>query len=143
MVLGEPDDGFRWLTLPAHLESLETFRQFVREGARGAAMSDERFWQLDLALEEALVNVVRYAYPRDTRGEVRVGWHRGDSGGLTIVICDSGREFDPLSKAPPDLTADLEDRPIGGLGIHLIRQIAASVEYRRAGGMNRLTFEIR
>jgi serine/threonine-protein kinase RsbW len=142
-LLDSSEDGFLWLRLAARLESLEAFRQFVREGARAAALNDEKQWQLDLVLEEALVNVFRYAYPRDTPGEVRVGWRRSESGGLTVVICDSGREFDPLSKAPPDLTTDLEHRPIGGLGIHLVRQLAAGVEYRRAGGMNQLTFEIR
>jgi anti-sigma regulatory factor (Ser/Thr protein kinase) len=125
------------------LESLEAFRQFVREGARAAALNDEKLWRLDLVLEEALVNVFRYAYPPDTPGEVRLGWRSGENGGLPVVICDSRREFDPLSKAPPDLTADLEDRPVGGLGIHLIRQIAASVQYQRIGDMNQLTFEIR
>jgi anti-sigma regulatory factor (Ser/Thr protein kinase) len=141
--LDSSGDGFRWLRLAARLESLEAFRHFVREGARAAALNDEKLWRLDLVLEEALVNVFRYAYPTDRPGEVRVGWRSGENGGLTVVICDSGREFDPLSKAPPDLTADLEDRPIGGLGIHLIRQIAASVQYQRIGDMNQLTFEIR
>jgi serine/threonine-protein kinase RsbW len=62
------------------------------------------------------------------------------NGALTATVSDDGRPFDPLSQPSPDIHAPLEDRTIGGLGIHLIRSMMDAVEYRRADGRNHLTF---
>jgi anti-sigma regulatory factor (Ser/Thr protein kinase) len=60
-------------------------------------------------------------------------------GRLTFVLSDSGKPFDPTQASEPDLTLQAEDRPIGGLGIFLVRQIMDSVEYRYSDGKNILT----
>jgi anti-sigma regulatory factor (Ser/Thr protein kinase) len=57
---------------------------------------------------------------------------------LNVTIADTGAPFNPLNAPPPDLTSNLVDRPIGGLGIHLVRSLMNSVEYEREGGENRL-----
>jgi anti-sigma regulatory factor (Ser/Thr protein kinase) len=57
---------------------------------------------------------------------------------LDITITDTGIPFNPLNAPPPDLTSSLADRPIGGLGVHLVRSLMNSVEYERQGGENRL-----
>ena len=63
-----------------------------------------------------------------------------DENSLTIEIVDDGRPFDPLTDAPkPDVNAELEDRNIGGLGIHLVRKMMDDVRYRREEGKNHLT----
>ena len=139
--MATPDEGERrWLVLPAELESLEAFQEFVREGARSASLPEEKLWRLELALEEALVNVFRYAYPPGRSGPVEVGWSVEATGRLSVTIRDTGQPFDPLAREPPDLTSAIESRPEGGLGIYLLRQVTDGVAYRREEGMNQLTF---
>jgi len=65
------------------------------------------------------------------------------NGDLAATVSDDGAPFDPLSQPPPDIHAPAEDRKVGGLGIHLLRSLMDSVEYRRADGRNRLTFRTR
>jgi anti-sigma regulatory factor (Ser/Thr protein kinase) len=61
---------------------------------------------------------------------------------LTVEVADQGAEFNPLTAPPPDLTLDLENRPIGGLGIFLVKTLAPFITYRRESDWNRLTFGI-
>ena len=85
-----------------------------------------------------MVNVISYAYPEGTEGsiDIEVTEHEGV---LTITLIDSGKTFDPTTQGIVDITAGLEDRPIGGLGIHLIRTIMDKLVYERKGGKNILT----
>ena len=94
--------------------------------------------RFNLALEEALANVISHAFPDGRRHEiaVRVALRDGD---LTATVCDDGRPFDSLGEPPPDLHAPVESRKVGGLGIHLLRSLTDAVEYRRADGRNHLT----
>jgi sigma-B regulation protein RsbU (phosphoserine phosphatase) len=93
---------------------------------------------LRLAVEEAVVNVMNYAYPLDIEGEIRV---KATSDGHTIkfFIIDSGVAFDPTEAEKADTTLSAEDRPIGGLGILLVRQLMDSINYERVDGQNILT----
>ena len=97
--------------------------------------------KLNLALEEAVANVILYAYPGDREGRVDIDAFIGE-GRLTFLITDSGVPFDPTAKADPDLSAGVEERPIGGLGIHLVRTIMDTVSYERRGEKNILTLTI-
>ena len=90
---------------------------------------------LNLALEEAVTNVIEYAYPKETYGSVELEASR-EGNTLTFVLTDSGKAFDPTAKPPVDITASVEDRPIGGLGIHMVRSIMDRVIYDRTDGMN-------
>ena len=94
--------------------------------------------QLRLAVEEAVVNVIDYAYPAGTEGsiEVRV---MSDSQTLKIMIADSGVPFDPTAKEKTDTTLSAEDRQIGGLGILLVRELMDTINYEREDGKNILT----
>jgi len=62
---------------------------------------------------------------------------------LIATVSDDGKAFNPLEQSPPDIHAPLEDRKIGGLGIHLLRTLMEKVEYRRDDGRNHLTFRTR
>ena len=93
---------------------------------------------LNLALEEAVVNVISYAYPEGTDGLVDID-ASVDGNKVTFVITDSGKAFDPTTKEGPDITAGVEERPIGGLGIHLVRTIMDTVSYERKEEQNILT----
>ncbi len=114
---------------------------WLREFAARAALPDTVRHAFDLALEEWLSNVIKYAHD-DPEGEhwidlrflARPGWAR-------IEVEDAGREFNPLTAPPVDTTEPLETRGVGGLGLHMIRQLMDSVEYRRDRGRNILAFE--
>ena len=93
---------------------------------------------IKLAVEEAVVNVMEYAYPTGIKGEVCVealaNGHR-----LKIVISDKGTPFDPTEAVRADTTLSAEDRPVGGLGILLVRELMDSINYERTDGRNVLT----
>lgn len=93
---------------------------------------------INLALEEAATNVILYAYPEGTYGcvELIADW---DKESVTFILRDSGKPFDPTAREEPDITASAEDRPIGGLGIFLVKQIMDNVSYEYTRGMNILT----
>ena len=90
---------------------------------------------LNVVLDEAVSNAINYGYDAGARGEIVVRLrHRPD--GVTVEVEDDGRPYDPLQTPPPDLTLSLEERPIGGLGVHLIRSLMDEVSYARVGGRN-------
>lgn len=104
----------------------------------------EADWPLDLvfkvnlALEELVLNVMNYGHD-DGLHEIDIKLV-SEENSLTIEIVDDGRPFDPLNDAPiPDVNAELEDRTIGGLGIHFVRKMMDDVRYRREEGKNHLT----
>jgi sigma-B regulation protein RsbU (phosphoserine phosphatase) len=93
---------------------------------------------LNLAIEEAVVNVMDYAYSEGQRGDVDIEV-TADQQWLTFVISDTGIAFDPTAKEDVDTTLSAEERPIGGLGIFLVRQLMDVIDYKREGNKNVLT----
>lgn len=91
-----------------------------------------------VAVEEIFVNVASYAYP-DGEGEVDIELVAAD-GVVKITFDDTGIEFDPLAKPDPDVKATAEERPIGGLGIYMVKKSMDGVDYKRKDGHNILTF---
>jgi serine/threonine-protein kinase RsbW len=132
----------RSLTIAAKPASLRAVTEFVRQGAREANLPEERIGQLDLLADELITNVCTYAYPDGKPGEVTVTYSVPAPGELRVEMADRGVEFNPLKAGTPDLTLKLEERPIGGLGLHLVKTLASSLTYRREQGWNRLTFGI-
>jgi serine/threonine-protein kinase RsbW len=90
---------------------------------------------LNVVLDEAVSNPINHGYDAGVRGEIVVRLRRGPDR-VEVEIEDDGRRFDPLRVPPPDLTLPLEQRPIGGLGIHLIRSLMDEVAYARHDGRN-------
>lgn len=91
-----------------------------------------------LAVEEAVVNVVSYSYPAGVTGPVILDMSCA-GGIITVTITDNGTPFNPTAQESADTEAPLDERAIGGLGIHLIRALADTVAYRRENGSNILT----
>jgi sigma-B regulation protein RsbU (phosphoserine phosphatase) len=126
----------RSLRLPARLESLEPLRLFV--DAEAARILDPALLpKVELALEEALVNVFGYAYP-DGAGDVEVACPLpGEPGAFALSITDWGGPYDPLTQtAAPDLDAGLDERSPGGLGVFFIKTVASHARYERRDGVN-------
>jgi serine/threonine-protein kinase RsbW len=133
------DPALKRLTLPASAGSISAFSEFVRDGAAAAGVDTQEFGKLELVLEEILINVARYAYTPET-GAVEVTCAPAGPHKIRIEIADFGRVFNPLEADPPDLSRGLADRPIGGLGVFLVRSMVDSIDYRREQGRNILSF---
>jgi serine/threonine-protein kinase RsbW len=108
-------------------------------GAFAAAhgLAEDACWPFRVALDEALSNIVKYAYPDQPEGEIEVEF-RLERGELSVTILDDGAPFDPLRVPAADVAAPLERRVPGGLGITLVRGLMDAVEYERRDGRNRL-----
>ena len=100
--------------------------EFVRAGALEASLPEARIGELDLLIEEIFMNVCCHALSGRQAGVVTLTYSVPAPGELSVEVADQGVEFNPLAAAPPDLTLDLEDRPIGGLGIFLVKTLAPS-----------------
>ena len=130
------------IQLPAEIGSLRPITEFVHRGAQAAAFPEDDLGRLDLVMEEVVVNVINYAYPQGEPGNIEVGYAIEGPGRLFVQVSDAGREFDPLAKDPPDLRLGLAERPIGGLGIFLVKRIARSIAYNRVDNRNVLSFHL-
>ena len=126
------------LILQNEVAEISKLAIFIEELGEGFGLSPELVFNLNLVLEEAVSNVILYAYPKEEHQTISLIARKKDNQ-LIFVLTDSGKEFDPTQAPDADITLSAEDRPIGGLGIFLIRQIMNTVEYQRIEGKNVLT----
>ena len=125
----------RSLTLPNDINTIPQLNEFIDAVCEELEIDMALAMSLNLAMEEAVVNVMDYAYPEGTEGEVDIE-AIADEAQLHFTISDSGKPFDPTAKEEVDTTLSAEERPIGGLGIHLIRQLMDNISYERKDGKN-------
>lgn len=130
----------RSLTLPNDVAATPELATFVEEVAETLQIDMLLTMNLTLALEEAVVNVMNYAYAEGTVGQVNI-LATSDGHRLRFVITDSGKPFDPTKVAEADTTLSVEERPVGGLGIFLVKKIMDVVSYEYTDGQNVLTLE--
>ncbi|MYE11019.1 MAG: ATP-binding protein [Gammaproteobacteria bacterium] len=127
------------LKVATNVEDLRRAQDEIEAFCNAQAWPADVVFQIGLVVEELGINVVNYAYEDGAEHEFSISV-TSDDGSLTLEIVDGGQAFDPLEDAPePDLDASLEDRPIGGLGVYLVRTIMDELSYRREDGHNRLT----
>jgi anti-sigma regulatory factor (Ser/Thr protein kinase) len=112
--------------------------QFCRENRLSAEVEGD----LSLALEEIFINVIRYAHPEGGKHEILVRLSL-EQDCVIAAVEDDGAPFNPLVPSEPDTNSPLEERPIGGLGIHLVRNLMDRLEYRRIDDRNRLVMRKR
>ena len=127
------------VALKNDLAELERLSGVVEQFGKRHGLPTTALFDLHLALDEILTNVVSYGYDDQHEHEIIVRLTLGadgDSRQLEVEVEDDGRPFNPLETAPPDVNASIEDRPIGGLGIHLVRRVMDDLEYRRQRGKN-------
>lgn len=123
------------LKITPSLDQLERITAVVEDLGERDDWPPDLIFKVNLVLDELWVNVVHYS---GATGEVEVSLDT-DADEVRLEIADDGRPFDPLSEAvEPDLDAALEERPIGGLGIFLVREMMDELHYRREDGKNRL-----
>ena len=128
----------RSLTLTNDLKRVPRLNTFIDEVCEANGFDMATTMQINLAIEEAVVNVMNYAYPEGTKGDITIET-KANNNEVFFIISDTGKPFDPTAKAEVDITLSAEDRAIGGLGIHLIRQIMDHINYERVDGHNILT----
>ena len=119
------------------LSELERVAQLVEEFGKRCGLPAQTIFEATLALDEILTNIISYAYDDGAEHDivVRLSVLAGE---LSVEVEDDGRPFNPLEVATPLLDVPIDQRPIGGLGMHLVRQVMHGLEYRRAHGKNLL-----
>jgi serine/threonine-protein kinase RsbW len=130
------------IELPAVLGSLPGFLTGINRCAREAGFGEHRIAAMELAAEEAIVNIVKYS-SSSPASVISATCDIDDSGVFSITIIDSGPAFDPLKRDAPDTGAGIDDRPVGGLGILFIKEMTDGVTYTREGGKNILTIKMK
>lgn len=123
---------------PAQYDQLDRIRDFVGDYARSSGMVDRDVYAIQLAVDEACSNIIEHAYEGISDGRIEISCESRKSN-LNISICDWGKSFDPSQADDPELTDDLSERQIGGLGIFLMRKMMDKVQYHSVPeGGNRL-----
>jgi len=126
------------LVLQNEIPEISKLTLFIDELGEELGLSPELVFNLNLVLEEAVSNIILYAYPKGEHENISLTAKKTENQ-LLFVLTDTGKEFDPTLMPDADVNLAAEDRQIGGLGIFLIRQIMNQVEYQRIDGRNVLT----
>ncbi|MBR4298780.1 MAG: ATP-binding protein [Bacteroidales bacterium] len=128
------------IILANEISEIARLNGFIEDIAEEFSLTPDVVFNLNLVLEEAVVNIINYAYPKEDHEFIYLSASLHD-GSIVIVLTDTGKEFDPTMAPEADVTLSADDRQIGGLGIFLIRQIMNEVRYERIDGKNVLTLE--
>lgn len=136
------------MTETLNLNVLPNLDELGRIAAEVEAMGKREDWspnlvfRANLVLEELLVNIIKYGQSDGIKGFDITLTSEPDR--LTIEVVDEGKPFDPVKDAPPPvLTGSLEDRPVGGLGLHLVRSLVDELSYKRERGKNHVALVAR
>lgn len=128
------------LTLTNKIEEIGKLEPFIEQIGERLSLAPDLVFNLNLVLEEAVSNVINYAYPHQEGKEINIQASLMNDN-LIFVITDSGVAFDPTLVPEADITLSAEERPIGGLGIFIIKQIMNEVNYQRIDGKNVFTLK--
>ncbi len=127
------------LKIEAKTEKLREVLAFLDEELEALDCDMKTMFALDLSVEEIFVNIASYAYEgNEGEAEISLDFSEADNM-LSIIFKDSGIPYDPLAKEDPDVTLDLEDRKIGGLGIFMVKKNVDEISYENRDGKNILT----
>lgn len=134
----EEDTLNETLLIKNHIKDVEQLNVFVGNITQQLGYEEDEARCIRLAVEEAVVNVISYAYSEGQEGDISIV-AQANSKRLQFIITDSGIPFDPTEASQVDITLPAEERRIGGLGIHLVRELMDSINYERENGKNILT----
>jgi serine/threonine-protein kinase RsbW len=127
------------VTFPATYESLAAISKFVIAAAEAAGLDDKATYGLQLAVDEACSNIIKYAY-EDLEAQGITCTCRVSDRSITITLRDEGRPFNPEDAPEPDICSPLKERQVGGLGLYFIRELMDEVRFSCApDGSNVLT----
>ncbi len=125
----------RQLVIKNLLSEISSLTEFMETTGKEMRLPEVLAMRLNLVLEEAVSNIIMYAYPEKQADEIRIRVEKqGDE--LVFTLTDRGIAFDPTQVKEADVTLPVENRPVGGLGIYIIRNIMDEVTYQRERGCN-------
>lgn len=128
------------IILTNEISEISRLNEFIEEVGNDFSLPLDVVFNLNLVLEEAVVNIINYAYPKEDHEKIFLS-AKLENESIILVLTDTGKEFDPTMAPEADITLSAEERQIGGLGIFLIRQIMNEVKYERIEGKNVLRLE--
>ena len=131
------------LNIRNDIQSLPLVNEWIEQCCEEAGLGLDWVMKFQLVIEEMVSNVIFYAYDsqqQEAAIELRFTW---EAGMVSILLRDWGKPFDPTAKEDPDITLSVDDRPIGGLGIFMVKQLMDEVRYERVGSSNLLTLQKR
>lgn len=138
----ERDTFSEKIVLQNDVHQVPQLNAFVKDIAARNGLEKSAARRLQLAIEEVVVNIMDYAYSPGIAGDIVIEAFCNEKR-MKFVVSDEGMAFDPTAVKTPDLSQCVEDRPIGGLGIQLTRQMVDSLNYERIDGRNILTLRIK
>ncbi|WP_182302475.1 ATP-binding protein [Cohnella cholangitidis] len=125
------------IRLANHLGELDRLHAFFEEIGLRTSWPDKLKWELTLACEELLTNTINYGFPQGGRHLITLGVS-AEQGLVEVSLEDEGIPFNPLEQEAPDLSLDIEERAIGGLGIFFVKQTMDEIYYERTDSVNRV-----
>ena len=128
------------VTIPARLSEVRELSSMVEAFGDANNLPDPKVFVINLALDELITNTVTHGLEDMADAEIRIRM-RVVAGTLILVMEDNGQPFDPTQDTNADVTSSLEERAVGGLGLHLVKSFADRVSYEFVEGRNRLTME--
>lgn len=117
---------------------LPRLKEALHRYGRMRGLPSDVVFALDLSLDEILTNVISYGYDDDHEHKITVEIHSGAEF-VEVEVRDDGKPFNPLEHLPPDVECSIDEKPVGGLGIHLVRSYMDEMGYKREGERNCLT----
>lgn len=119
----------------ASIESLHRIDDFIRSKLEVAGCPMKTLMKIEIIVDEICGNIVRYS----GASFIRVSFCKDEDNTVTLTFTDDGKPYDPLSAKEPDISASFDDRPIGGLGVFIVRNIMDKLSYQNKNGRNILT----
>ncbi len=128
------------VSIPGRLSEVDAVARRVEEFGDAHGLPGPKVYVINLALDELITNVVSYGFGGVAEPEIRITL-RIEGGALVLIMDDNGQPFDPTRDMPTDITSPLTERPIGGLGLYLVKSFADRLSYEFADGRNRVIVE--
>ena len=125
-------------TFLACIDQIPSICSVITQAARDAGMEEGNIWKLETAVDEACTNISSYGYQNSCKGPIWLYWKTLD-GKFIVIIEDMGIPFDQSQPTHPDLSCNICERQIGGLGRHIMRQFLDDMQYQRENDRNCLT----
>lgn len=126
------------ITIENDIKQIQDVAEHLESFGNLNHISPKIVYQLNLSVDEILTNIITYGFADSVSHDITVSLSCSKSE-VTIEIIDDGQPFDPLSYTPEGVGDDLEDRPIGGLGIHLVKTMMDEIQYERINNENKTT----
>ena len=123
------------ITIANRRVEIERAAELIETFGSSHGLSAEVIFKLNLALDEVVTNIIAYAFDDETDRQIDITVTLDDEI-ISIRVEDDGLAFNPLDAPVPDLKLGIDDRPIGGLGVHIVRSVMDALEYHRESGRN-------